>query len=302
MIRPLILSNQIARQIAAAFTPRSGATRTKGLRHGWQTPDSPFEPACVHNFSLFVVMNADPVNQPPPQEGDASATKVLLVDRSSDVCQSVSSLVNSEPGFEVCAVANEAKAGLAAFRQHKPEMVITGIAVPGMDGLKLTQLMLQEQPNTKVLIHSVRDDVPFGLKALRMGAKGYVRKGVRPSVLVNALRHVAFQGLYLSPRIKDKLVSHAIGSEERQTRSPLHWLNERERAVFEGLGKGHTSQEIAREMNCSTAAVDAYRGRIREKLGLADSHALIRCAMQWEAQAKEGRAAMAGAEMLWRPE
>ncbi|HYF34726.1 MAG TPA: response regulator transcription factor [Prosthecobacter sp.] len=233
---------------------------------------------------------------------DSAATKVLLVDRSTDVCSDMSNLVNSQEGFKVCAVANEARAGLAAFRQLKPELVITGIAMPGMDGLKMTQLMLAEQPSTKVLIHSVREDVPFGLKALRVGAKGYVRKGGRPSVLVNAMRHVVSQGLYLSPKIKEKLVSQAISKDERNSGSPLQWLNEKEQAVFEWLGRGLTTPEIARKLNVSTAAVEGCRARIRDKLGLPDAHALNACALQWESHSKDGRAMRRGMEMLWRRE
>jgi DNA-binding NarL/FixJ family response regulator len=248
-------------------------------------------------------MNAHASAESPVTEAaESAATKVLLVDRNNDVCSDMSNLVNAQEGFTVCAVANEAGAGLAAFRQLKPELVITGIAMPGIDGLKMTQMMLAEQPATKVLIHSVREDVPYGLKALRAGAKGYVRKGGRPSVLVNAMRHIAAEGLYLSPKIKEKLVSNAIFEDERKTGSPLQWLNDKEQSVFWWLGQGLGTLEIARKMNVSAGAVEGYRARIKDKLGLPDAHALVRCALQWEAQSKDSRAMRQGAEVLWRRE
>ena len=248
-------------------------------------------------------MNANPTTDTAGTEAaQCPATKVLLIDRNADVCSDVSDLVNAQEGFKVCAVANEARSGLAAFRQLKPELVITGIAMPGMDGLKMTELMLAEQPAARVLIHSVREDVPYGLKALRAGAKGYVRKGARPAVLVNAMRHVVSQGLYLSPKIKEKLVSHAVFDEERKSSSPLQWLTENEQKVFIWLGKGLSTAQISQKLNVSAAAVEGCRARIKEKLGLPDAHALVTCAMHWEAQAKDGRAMRTGEDILWRRE
>jgi DNA-binding NarL/FixJ family response regulator len=135
---------------------------------------------------------------------------------------------------------------------------------------------------------------------LRAGAKGYVKKGGSPSVLVTAMRHVVSQGLYLSPKIKERLVSHAIRSDDRQSSSPLQWLTEREQAVFLCLGKGLSTGEIARKLNVNAAAVEANRARIKDKLGLADAHALVTYALQWEAQSKDRCSMVTAAQLLWR--
>jgi DNA-binding NarL/FixJ family response regulator len=208
-------------------------------------------------------------------------SKVLLVDRSQTICHDLAALVNEQPGFAVCALAHEARGGLAAFRQLHPQLVVTGITLPGMDGIKMTEMMVAEEPSARVLIHTVKDDVPYGLMALRAGAKGYVRKGVRPAILINALRHVAGQGLYLPPRLKARLLTHAAGADDRQARSPLQWLGDRDQKIFEALGRGMNVAEIAGLMNLTASAIEAAKARIKDKLGLADARSLLTYAAKW---------------------
>lgn len=161
------------------------------------------------------------------------ATKVLIVDGNAGFREELSSRINAQEGFEVCGVANEGRAGLATFRQLQPDLVVADITLPGMDGLRMTQLMIGAQPSARVLIHSALEDLPHGLRALRSGARGYVKKGGPPSQLITAMRHVVSQGSYLSPKIKESLVSRAIRSEDRLSAAPLQWLVGRDRAVMQ---------------------------------------------------------------------
>lgn len=196
-------------------------------------------------------------------------------------------LLQEQKDFEVCGEADEAQSALAAFRNFHPHLVVTDISLPGIDGIELTKMMVSERPDIAVLIFSMHDESLYALRALRAGAKGYVRKDQPLPVLLDAIHKVLDHGIYVSQQLSDRLIFQAIQAEDRGTQSPLHRLSDRELEVFQWLGKGLGTREIADTLNLSVKTVETHRAHIKEKLGMKNSNETVRFALEWQMHVRE---------------
>jgi DNA-binding NarL/FixJ family response regulator len=222
-----------------------------------------------------------------PSQSAESVTKVLVVDDHPVFRYGVSMLLQDQKDFEVCGEADEAQSALAAFRRLSPQLVVTDITLPGMDGIELTKMMVSERPDVIVLIFSMHDESLYAMRALRAGAKGYVRKDQPMPVLLSAIRKVLDNGIYVSQQLSERLIFQAIHAESNGTESPLHRLSDRELEVFQWLGKGLGTREIADTLNLSVKTVETHRAHIKEKLGMKEASEMVRFAIEWETHARE---------------
>jgi DNA-binding NarL/FixJ family response regulator len=228
-----------------------------------------------------------------PPSTTSKTTRVLVVDDHPVFRYGVTVLLEEQKDFDICAEADEAQSALAAFRRYAPDLVVTDISLPGMDGIELTKMMVSERPEVLVLIFSMHDESLYAMRALRAGAKGYVRKDQPMPVLLGAIRKVLDHGLYVSEQLSERLIFQAIHAENNGTESPLHRLSDRELEVFQWLGKGLGTREIADTLNLSVKTVETHRAHIKEKLGMKEASEMVRFALEWEAHARESCAAVA---------
>jgi DNA-binding NarL/FixJ family response regulator len=228
-----------------------------------------------------------------PPSTTSKTTRVLVVDDHPVFRYGVTVLLEEQKDFDICAEADEAQSALAAFRRYAPDLVVTDISLPGMDGIELTKMMVSERPEVLVLIFSMHDESLYAMRALRAGAKGYVRKDQPMPVLLGAIRKVLDHGLYVSEQLSERLIFQAIHAENNGTESPLHRLSDRELEVFQWLGKGLGTREIADTLNLSVKTVETHRAHIKEKLGMKEASEMVRFALEWEAHARESCAALA---------
>ncbi|MDZ4290165.1 MAG: response regulator transcription factor [Prosthecobacter sp.] len=227
---------------------------------------------------------SNPVRTSPTAE---TVTRVLVVDDHPVFRYGVAMLLQEQKDFEVCGEADEAQSALAAFRNFHPHLVVTDISLPGIDGIELTKMMVSERPDIAVLIFSMHDESLYALRALRAGAKGYVRKDQPLPVLLDAIHKVLDHGIYVSQQLSDRLIFQAIQAEDRGTQSPLHRLSDRELEVFQWLGKGLGTREIADTLNLSVKTVETHRAHIKEKLGMKNSNETVRFALEWQMHVRE---------------
>ena len=225
---------------------------------------------------------SNPTLTPPSDE----TTRVLVVDDHPAFRFGVSMFLQEQHGFEVCGEAEEAQSALAEFRNFQPDLVVTDISLPGMDGIELTKMMISERPDVVVLIFSMHDESLYAMRALRAGAKGYVRKDQPMPVLLAAMRKVLEHGIYVSQELSQRLIFQAIHAEASGAESPLHRLSDRELEVFQWLGKSLGTREIAETLNLSIKTVETHRAHVKEKLGLKDAAELVRFALEWQAHVR----------------
>jgi DNA-binding NarL/FixJ family response regulator len=160
--------------------------------------------------------------------------------------------------------------------EHKPDVVLLDIVMPGKSGIEAMPALLQAVPEAKVLVLSMQDDPRYVREAFEAGASGYVLKEAADTEVVGAVRAVAAGERYVHPALGARLV--AADAEERR-RAETDPLSERERQVLQLLALGHTNQEIAALLYISVRTAETHRAHIMQKVGLASRAELVRYAL-----------------------
>ena len=208
-------------------------------------------------------------------------TRILLVDDHPLLRQGIAMTIEAEPDLEVAAQAGDAEEALARFNDVRPDLVITDISLPGMNGLELLKNLLTFHPDLPVIVVSRHDEELYAERAVRAGARGYVSKLAAGDQIVTAIRRVLRGGIHLSEELKDRMLFGAAAGVKDATQTPLEVLSDRELEVFEMTGRGIPTREISERLHLSVKTVESYRSRIKTKLGLANGTELIKHAVAW---------------------
>jgi len=197
---------------------------------------------------------------------------VVLADDQALVRRGFRLILETEPGIEVVAEAEDGQQAIDAVRRHRPAVVLMDIQMPGLDGLEATRRILSQGGNqTRVLILTTfeRDDYVF--EALQVGASGFLLKTAPPEDLLTAVRVVSQGEALLSPSVTRRVIQEVARHQRRAPRSPeLDRLTQRELEVLRLLAEGRSNAEIAAELYLSEATVKTHTSSILSKLGLRD--------------------------------
>ena len=202
--------------------------------------------------------------------------RVLVVDDHAVVRAGLRRILDAEPDIETVGEAPNGDRAVFEAMDHKPDVVLMDVVMPGKSGIEATRAVLQAVPATTVLILSMQDDPRYVREAFDAGASGYVMKEAADDEVVDAVRAVAAGQRYLHPALGARLL--AAESEERR-RAADDPLSEREREVLRLLALGHTNQEIATMLYVSVRTAETHRAHIMQKLGLTSRAELVRYAL-----------------------
>jgi two-component system response regulator NreC len=202
--------------------------------------------------------------------------RILLVDDHAVVRSGLRLLLDREEGMT--AVDEAATADEAIFRmiEHKPDVLLIDVTMPGTSGIEAIPKLLETSPATKVLVLSMHDDPRYVRDAFAAGASGYVLKEAADSEVVAAIREVASGGSYVNPALGARMVAAEAKEQAEAQADPL---SEREHEVLRLLALGHTNQEIAKTLYISVRTAETHRAHIMQKLGLASRAELVRYAL-----------------------
>jgi len=205
-----------------------------------------------------------------------SDIRVVVVDDHAVVRSGLRLLLEREPG--IAAVDEAATADEALFRviEHKPEVLLIDVTMPGTSGIEAIPKLLEASPDTKVLVLSMHDDPRYVRDAFAAGASGYVLKEAADSEVVAAIRQVAGGGSYVNPALGARMVAAQAKEAAEAEADPL---SEREHEVLRLLALGHTNQEIAKTLFISVRTAETHRAHIMRKLGLSSRAELVRYAL-----------------------
>jgi DNA-binding NarL/FixJ family response regulator len=205
--------------------------------------------------------------------------RVVLADDQALVRAGFRVLLDTEDGFEVCGEASDGEQAVRLAREHKPDVVVMDIRMPGMDGLAATRQITAdpELAGVKVVVLTTFDVDEYVFEALRAGASGFLLKDTDPPDLLRALRVVAAGEALLAPTVTRRLISEFVARPEqrRMDTSVLSELTDREREVLALVAGGMSNDEIAEHLVISPATSRTHVSRIITKIGARDRAQLV---------------------------
>jgi DNA-binding NarL/FixJ family response regulator len=209
--------------------------------------------------------------------------RVLLVDDHPIVCEGLAQKINAESDLVVCGQARDAHAALEEIEKRRPDVVIVDIALNGTNGMELIKDIKVHHPRLPALMLSMHEETLYAERSLHAGAKGYVMKQEQPEVLLQAIRQVLRGQVYLSERVKNAIVNRLGGVQpEGEVPSIAQQLSDRELQVFQLIGDGYATHEIAERLHLSMKTIASHREHIKEKLKLRSGEELARFAIHWQ--------------------
>jgi len=202
--------------------------------------------------------------------------RVLVVDDHAVVRTGLRRVLDAEPDIETVGEAPNAERAVFEAMEHKPDVVLMDVVMPGKSGIEIIPTLQQNAPQAKVLVLSMQDDPRYLREAFDAGASGYVLKEAADTEVVGAVRAVAAGERYVHPALGARLVEAEAAERRRADEDPL---SDREREVLRLLALGHTNQEIAKLLYISVRTAETHRAHIMQKLRLSSRAELVRYAL-----------------------
>jgi len=207
--------------------------------------------------------------------------RIFIVDDHPIVRKGLTQLINQEPDLTVCGEAENAEAALELLKKVKPDLAIVDISLRGIDGIELTRLIRARFENIPVLVVSMHDESLFAERALRAGARGYIMKQEAIEKMMEAIHKVLRGELYVSDRVSANIVKRFVDGKAEGVSSPEELLSDREMEVFQLIGQGFGTRQIADQLHVSVKTVETYRANIKVKLNLKNATELMKHAVHW---------------------
>lgn len=207
--------------------------------------------------------------------------RILLVDDHPFMRAGLAQLIERQPDLMVNGEAGNPTEAFQALARTRPDLVLTDLTMPGRSGLEFIKDLLAADERLAVLVISMHDEVVYAERALRAGARGYIMKEAGGENLLAAIRQILRGEVYVSPRMSARILDGMSGTKPRRSSSPIEKLTDREFEIFQLIGQGKSTRDIATQLNLSSKTVDVHRSHIKEKLALKDVTALVRHAVRW---------------------
>ena len=207
-----------------------------------------------------------PLDAPVAEPEAPEKLKILLVDDQSFVREGLRALVALEPDMVVVAEAGNGRSAVTLAQEHRPDVVVMDLSMPGLNGIDATRAITEELAGVKVLAFSVEADRRFVVDVLKAGARGYVLKDSAFAILATAIRMVAAGETYLGPRIAEIIIREYLQRVPEHAISDI--LTEREREILQMIAAGQNTKEIAFALEVSIKTIDSQRHSIMNKLNL----------------------------------
>jgi len=204
---------------------------------------------------------------------------VIVVDDHPIVRVGIAQLVNHEEDMAVCGETGNAEEAMQLVRKHRPAVAIVDLRLDDTDGLELTRQIKAFDAEIKVLIVSGFDESAYAEDALHAGASGYIEKLETIDLLVRGIRQVLAGEVFLSSRMTERVLRHAAEGEEYGKVAPVQRLSPRESQIYELMGQGYTTRQIAERLEISTKTVETYRDNIKNKMDISSVNEMIRRAV-----------------------
>ena len=206
--------------------------------------------------------------------------KVLIVDDHKIVREGLSVLLGNRDGLKVIGEANNGRMAVQLAHEMSPDVILMDLTMPEMNGIDATRRIVDECPGVRILALSMHSDRRYIEAALAAGASGFVLKDCAFDELAGAIRDVAADCFYLSPRIAGVVVRDYLGKRGRVETSPVGRLTPREREVLQLIAEGKNTKEVAFTLDVSAKTIETQRVNIMRKLGTSSIAELTKHAIR----------------------
>lgn len=213
---------------------------------------------------------------------DRNVVNIMIVDDHPAVREGLALCISRHPDLKVCGEASSVSDALALLSRHCPDVAIVDISLKDGNGIELIKRIQARDDSIRILVCSMHDESVYAERAIRAGAMGYITKEHATHQIVEAIRWIANNKLYVSERVAEALMQHTLGRAGKLTEgSSIQLLSDRELEVFQFLGQALDTSQIGERMHVSPKTVETYRARIKEKLGIRTVPELIRRAVEF---------------------
>ena len=206
--------------------------------------------------------------------------KIYLLDDHPIVIEGLKKVIEAQEDLQVVGSTEDANAALQQMTKLKPDIVVLDITLKDRSGVDVIKKIRASLPATQVLVYSMHDENVYAERCLRAGAMGYLMKSEGGARLLQGIRQIISGSFCFSANLIGSIVSGG-GPRTGSRGEPGRLLSDRQLEVFEMVGRGFDSHEIAEKLSLSAKTVDAHKANIRQKLGLASARELLMEAVRW---------------------
>lgn len=218
---------------------------------------------------------SNPADNPPP------LCRVGLVEDHTLMREGMKLFIDSVPGFRCIWSAASAQETFALMEREVPDVLLVDITLPDRNGLEIVKDLRATHPEVKALVLSMHDEELYAQRALKAGARGYIMKNAPYDSLKAALVRVAEGGIVVSQAMSERILAAFSSGAKPKSGDGLHSLTDREFEVFQMIGEGKHTGQIADALRISTKTVDVHKMNIRAKLNLREGTDLTVFAVRW---------------------
>jgi DNA-binding NarL/FixJ family response regulator len=208
------------------------------------------------------------------------SARVLLADDHRIFRDGLRPLMSRHEEFEVVAEAEDGLTALELCAEHKPDLAILDISMPGMNGIEVTCRLQRDFPDIRVIILSMHSDRRFVLEALKAGARGYALKDAGFDDLLKGARAVMAGQTFLSQEVSEQVIRDYVAVADGEPAGAFSVLSGREREVLQLLAEGQSTKEIAVRLNLSAKTVESHRKAVMDKLEIRSIAELTKYAIR----------------------
>ena len=225
-----------------------------------------------------------PANTVPAKTSKPSRNRkheVFMVEDHPITREVLAQLINYQDDLHVCGVAGTAAKALWGIESQRPDLVMVDVSLPDGHGIELVKDIKARYPQLRVLVLSMHDEALYAERAIRAGAAGYIMKQEPTDTVLAAARQVLTGKPYLSPKLQERVLQRFASGLATPVTSEVERLTDRELEIFELIGRGRGTREIAEQLRLSVSTVETHRAHLKEKLELESATELVRHAVQW---------------------
>ncbi len=207
-------------------------------------------------------------------------TRILIVDDHPLVRTGFAQLISDCSDLEVCGEAGDMAEALRQIEAIEPDLAIIDLSLAGGSGLDLIEHIKSRNKNILMLVASMHDETLYAERVLAAGARGYINKQEAQERIIKAIRHVLDGKVYLSQQMTERMLAGMVDAGNNDKRD-INSLSNRELQVFEMIGRGVSTGQMAEWLNISIKTIETHQAHIKKKLGLGSAHELNQRAIRW---------------------